>query len=394
MELGTHNGKPFDQGDVNLLVLGRKETGKTELAAKLALEAIHGNESVVVLDATGALIDDILDHMPKHRQKDVVLCDPSRAPFPLNIFADATPDRYTAIASALRDAVKAVWGFKISTANIDQYLKAGILTVLPHKGESLLSLKYVITDKDFRAKLLKDTTDRLLLDFWKDHEALRDSDQQNRTASTLSKIWAFALEPKVRRCIDHKDNRLDFKDKVVLVSLKEADLGADNTGLLGAIVLTDFYVKAKDGLCAKLILDPGLPFLPLVPRILTCPYVTTVLTLQSLTDTDVHGQVARTLAFRTGLKDAKAVKDDFPVGESATQLFELPPFVALLSGMNVVSLDTKPHTYPKTKERKKIEARSRSQFELPLEAIDKRLERFAYAPKTDRPRRGRRRTTP
>lgn len=394
MELGLHDRKPLELADANLLILGRRDTGKTTLAVKLALDKIHGNESVVFLDSTGDAIEELLDHIPKRRQKDVILCDPSRSAFPLNIFSNVPPERYTTVASTLRDAVRSLWGFKISTANIDQYMKAGVLTVLPCKGESLLSLKYVITDQAYRQKLLKDNPDMLLKDFWKDHEALKDNEQHNRTASTLSKIWAFALEPKIRRCIDHRDNRLQFKDKIVLVSLKEADLGADNAALLGAIVLTSLYIEGLSDLTTTLFLDPAKLFLPLVPQLHTCRNITTILTLQALQETDVLPGVSKIVAFRTTLKDAKTLKDDFPVGESATkQLPQLADGVALLSGLEVLDIQTYPHDFPKTTERNKIEARCKSQSRLPDEAIDKRLERFTYVPKKDKPFRRRRRST-
>ena len=69
-------------------VLGLNGTGKTSLLLCIALQDMHSGDGLCVLDPHGDLTQDLLERVPPHREKDVIVFDPSDIdyPFGLNLF--------------------------------------------------------------------------------------------------------------------------------------------------------------------------------------------------------------------------------------------------------------------------------------------------------------------
>ena len=390
MKLGLYNHLsefvPFVSDARSSLLIGKPKTGKSTTLIRLALDSIYENKPIVFFDPRGSAVDEILKHIPNSRQKDVLYFNPSLYPFPFNILYDV--QEKALFTTTVLETVKGVWGYdKTPTPNIDQYIRAGIATLLEYPS-TLLDLKFLLTDTDYRTHVLNHVTDCLLKDFWHDFEKMTDKEQRQETASTLNKIRAFIFEPLVRNCIDQQKNKLSFTDTIVLVSLKDGELGAENASLLGALILAQLYVDGVRGLPTTLFIDGAHRFgTAILGNILTnCPNVETHLTLQYLDQLSrdfqptLLGSVEQIIAFKTSVRDAKILEPEFDLTNDQRHLFELHPFTAYVGS---TLIHTVPHNYmiPKKPRNTKKAVQQRiidrcKALSGSREEIEKRLGRF------------------
>src|SRR5688572_14793009 len=86
-------GQPIKIGDIErrsgLYVLGIQGSGKTTLLKNLIFQDIQNGHGVFFLDPHGDAIDDLLQRIPKEREQDVYLVDPTddTHTFGINLFS-------------------------------------------------------------------------------------------------------------------------------------------------------------------------------------------------------------------------------------------------------------------------------------------------------------------
>jgi hypothetical protein len=387
IRLGKHtdptNEIPFELDTESFLISGKNNSGKRALQTSIALQKIAQGKPIVFLDNDDEAIEDILQHMPEHRQKDVIYCSPSDAPFGMNPF-DEPAERHELLTLTLNDGIRTVYKFdKVSTANITETLIAGTLTLLTVRGTTLLHLEPLLTDPEYRARITAKLTDPFLIRFWQKFEALDDRYKREQTRSTLSKLSVLGMLPSIRSCIGQLKNNLVFKDKIVLLSLKESHLGSENTALLGAFALISLYLDAVQGLETTLFIRNAHRFMTaLVPMLQDCKNIQTIVSVKHLGqlgnfESALLSGVDHIVTFRIGQKDSLTLKSEFPLGDGEKKPHQLEPFDAMVSGFQVTRITTEPHHFPKTGVRDRIVERCRRKCTIPDEAIAKRLARIA-----------------
>jgi hypothetical protein len=384
-EITGNEYKPFRSKRVNSLYLGKTGVGKTETFKRLILDDIHAGESVVFIDPTGKASKDILNRIPENRQEDVLLFEPTRIPFASNFFVDVPRESHVLFTDTLIDTIKSVAGYSGSpTPTMEEHLRLVVLTALAVPGLSFLSLKKLLTDDAYRKQTIgqlgTDSHDKYILDLWKDYEAKSLKDRRVDASSTLNKLKAYSAEPNARYCLFQKDNKLVFKDKIVLVSLSESEMG-QSAQLLGALILAQIAVEGSRGLKTTVYVDgAGFP----LPT-LKCPSLTTILSLQSIfqlpeeTRDQILSRITQTIAFRTTVKDAVEIEPEFNLkgNQIEYQLPLLPNHYAYaLRGIKPVYLCMIKHNYPLTKQAQLIIDRCASQCTAPKEQIEERLRGF------------------
>lgn len=389
MELGLYNNlsvpEPFVVEPRNTLIIGTQPDNNSSLLIRLALDDIYAGLPVVFVDPTGDNNDEILRYIPRNRQKDVIVFDPARQPFAFNIFANILGNRKDMFASTLMDTLKGVWFSRdVSTPVFDQYLRATLHTALAVSGTTFFSLKYILTSKKYRDELLNSIDDAVIKDFWNDYETLTPKEQRQDRSSTLNKLNAFLFSPLVRNCLDQKNNKLVFDEKIVLVSLRTRELGTENARLLGALVLALLYVEDVP---QNLYINGSRFGTAILGSLLTtCPAVRTVLAVQYLDEIrkdfqpTLLGGVGQIVAFRTSSKDSETLGPDFNLTNdhySLADMGKLGPQTSYvcIDGKTTV-LQPLERDFAETHQEQKILARCLSQYTAPIDVIANRIERF------------------
>ena len=122
------------------------------------------------------------------------------------------------------EAFRLVWPDTLSEApRFAQIMRNGIL-VLVECGLSLLELEPLLTDKEFRNRMLERVKDPLVISFFKNQFDSWQRDQAIFVSPVLNKVSAFLFKPQVRHMLGANDNHLDFRaildqGKVLILNL-------------------------------------------------------------------------------------------------------------------------------------------------------------------------------
>ena len=104
-------------------------------------------------------------------------------------------------------------------------------------------LPALLTDENFRHKITRSLKDDIVLKpFWKNYDAMRDSERKQEIAPVLNKIRQFLYRPGLRSVLGQSDPKfqltdLFYKRKIVLVPLNKGMAGAETARLLGSLIV-------------------------------------------------------------------------------------------------------------------------------------------------------------
>lgn len=287
-------------------LIGPTGSGKSTAMQHLILADIKAGRSVLVLDPKADLVTDILARIPEERANDVVVIDPS-APNPCGFnplaFGNKTDKALLAdsILSVMKEIFSDSWGVRLA-----DILNAALLTLVEIDGATLLWLPALLTDDDFRMRIISQLSDRVaLLPFWEQFNALKESERRQQVDPVLNKVRQFLLRPSLRNVLGQAQPKFSLSDlfrhrKIVLVPLNKGLIGGESARLLGSLVV---------GLTWTLAL--GRANLPPERRHLVSIYIDELQDYLSL-PTDLSDALAQARGLGVGLTLAHQYRDQFP----------------------------------------------------------------------------------
>ncbi len=381
----------------HLFVIGRTGTGKSTALKNFIRQDIASGAGCAFFDPHGDDTLQLLALVPPERQKDVVLYDPSDFDFPIGFNPSTTPHR-----SAAR-----LWfgGGRLFSGDpghswgpqVEMFVYAGVAALLDMPDGTLMGLKFLLTSRTYRARVLSHVQDPAIRDFWEtDFEThMPEREQRERTLSTLNRIGTLIADPAIRNSIGQSRTAIDFRDildrrKIFIARLPQGELGIEKSSLIGALLLSNFHLTAlrrKDRTPFHLYLDEFQHFgndtvIQMLSGIrkfgisltIACQYLDQ---LSPAMKSALLGTVGTMLAFRTGALDAKTLSPEFALNRDDTPLAALPAFRAYARTDHTIELRMPPMPDTgRTTIARKIRDRCRSQYALPRPVIDERITRF------------------
>ncbi len=287
-------------------LIGPTGSGKSTAMQHLILADIKANRSVLVLDPKADLVNDILARIPEERADDVVVIDPSdSSPCGFNPLAFKDYGNPALLADSILSVMKEIfsdsWG--VRTADI---LNAALLTLVKVENATLLWLPALLTDEDFRMKIISFLTDRVaLLPFWEQFNALKDSERRQHVDPVLNKLRQFLLRPGLRNILGQAKPKFTLTDlfnkhRIVLVPLNRGLIGGESARLIGSLIV---------GLTWTLALSRAK--LPPERRYLVSLYIDELQDYLSL-PTDLSDALAQARGLGLGLTLAHQYRDQLP----------------------------------------------------------------------------------
>ncbi|KAF0242486.1 MAG: hypothetical protein FD167_3871, partial [bacterium] len=151
----------------HMFLLGKTGMGKSTLIENLVLSDIYKNESVIVLDPHGDLVEKLLKHIPEHRKSDVIYFNPANVNNPLgfNILEKLPSSQSYLLASGIISVFKKLWSDSWGP-RLEHILRNSILTLLEFQAVTLLDLPKLLTNKEFRSAIVSVLPNEELKDFW------------------------------------------------------------------------------------------------------------------------------------------------------------------------------------------------------------------------------------
>jgi len=227
-------------------IIGATGTGKSTLLLSMLKQDMELRNGVAVLDPHGDLVETILQHIPAHRMKDVVLLDPSDSEFPVgfNILQAHSEIEKETLSSDLVGAFK-----RLSTSWGDQMhsvLSNAILAFLESsKGGTLIDLRRFLLETSFRNEFLKTVNDYSILYYWQKQYPILKS---GSIGPILTRLDNFLRSRLVRNMVAQRKG-LNFEQildeqKILLVKLSQGLIGEENAYLLGSFVVSKIHQAA------------------------------------------------------------------------------------------------------------------------------------------------------
>ena len=291
----------------HLCVLGPTGSGKSTAMEHLILADIKAGRSVLVLDPKQDLISDVLARIPEERTGDVVVIDPSSpCPVGFNPLGFTSYRNKALIADAVLSVLREIWADSWGV-RIQDILSASLLTLAEIDGASLLWLQPLLTDENFRRKIVRDIKDKVgLMPFWNEYESLSDLQRQQWIAPVLNKLRQFTLRPGLRNVLGQPHPKFSLMDlftqrKIVLVSLNRGVVGGESARLLGSLIV---------GLTWTLALSRA--NLPPERRHLVSVYIDELQDYLSL-PTDLSDALAQARSLGVGMTLAHQYRDQLPL---------------------------------------------------------------------------------
>jgi Type IV secretion-system coupling protein DNA-binding domain len=235
----------------HMYILGKSGMGKSTLLENMILQDIYNGHGVCFLDPHGDSAAYILDRIPSFRQNDVIYVNPSDTDFPigLNMLENNHGEEAFLIASGMMAVFSRIWAGMWSS-RMEYILNNTLLALLETPGNTLLAVVRLLTDNDFRKKIVGNVTDPLVKNFWnKEFAGFNDKYRTEAIAPILNKIGQFFSTDLVRNILGQTKSTIDMRDimdnrKIFIVNLSKGRLGEDNSNLLGSLIVTKLQLAA------------------------------------------------------------------------------------------------------------------------------------------------------
>lgn len=270
--------QPVAAATEHAVLLGPTGSGKTWLAAQMALSDIEAGRGVLVVDPKGGLVQAILDRLPERAIERTVVVDPQdeARPVPLPLLATEKGGIPELAADTLVGLLR--YRYRDLGPRSSDILTSSLYALARLPEATLLDLLPLWTDQRFRSRVAGLVTgDPALRSFFTWFEALSPQERSFVLAAPMNKIRPLLQRPMVRNVLAAPRatftlSKAMARRLVVLVSLPEGVLGAEATGLLGQVVVARMWAAVQAR--AHLAVDRRRPFfvtLDEAPRLLDQP---------------------------------------------------------------------------------------------------------------------------
>jgi hypothetical protein len=231
----------------HLHVLGPTGVGKSTLLTGLVRQDMEAGSGLIAIDPKGDFGDDAIDQAPGNRVKDFIILDASdeACPVGFNLLAGAAEMSellVDQVVGTLHNLFKANWG-----PRTDDILRAALLTLVAEPGMTLCEVPLILTDENFRRRLVGRIDDPVALGpFWSWYESLSEGERTAAIGPVLNKLRQFLLRRSLRNILGQATPRLDLADvvnngKILIVRLAKGQIGEEAAALLGSLVIARLW---------------------------------------------------------------------------------------------------------------------------------------------------------
>ena len=232
-------------------IIGKTGMGKSTLLENLAIQDIQNGEGLAFLDPHGGTAEKLLDFIPEHRKKDVIYFAPFDTEYPvaLNVLEKVDKDKRHLVSNGLMAAFKKLFKDQFS-ARMEYILNNIVLALLENEDETLLGVNRMLTDKDYRKKIVSNVSDPSVKAFWEEEYAkYTDKFAAEAAPAIQNKVGQFISNPLIRNIIGQKKTSFDLRDvmdnrKILIINLSKGKMGEGNANLIGSLLITKIYLAA------------------------------------------------------------------------------------------------------------------------------------------------------
>jgi len=341
-------GIKIDDRRKHLYVVGKTGMGKTTLLENMAIQDIQAGRGIGIVDPHGEFAEKMLDFVPSQRINDVIYFNPADLDYPIafNAIERVDPEHRHLVASGLVGVFKKIWA-ETWGPRLEYVLRNAILALLEYPGATLLGIMRMLTDRDYRQKVVNKIQDPVVKSFWVDEfSKYRGSFEVEAVAPIQNKVGQFLTNPLIRNIVGQTRSAIDIRkamddEKILIMNLSKGLIGEDTSALLGAMLITrlqlaamsrvdipeeerkDFYLYVDEfqnfatEAFANILSEARKYRLDLT---LAHQYITQ---MEEIVRDAVFGNVGTMISFRVGAQDAEYLEKEFVPEFSVQDLVNL-----------------------------------------------------------------------
>jgi hypothetical protein len=250
-------GMTLAQRQKHTYVIGKTGTGKTTLLTSAIYQDMVNGKGLAVLDPHGDMFQELLSIVPKRRQKDVIVFDPSDREYPLglNLLDPGIPfdnddDKHEWITSAVLSVFTKLADERQWGPRMEHILRNATMTALQTPNPSLYTIQRLLTDKQYQKDVAATLKDPVLKQFWdKEFKLLGKMQLSSVTAPLTHRLGHFITTKMSRHILLQEKSTLSIADimnegKILLVNLSKGDIGEDQSFFFGTILTSFIWMAA------------------------------------------------------------------------------------------------------------------------------------------------------
>lgn len=237
----------------HMYVIGKTGMGKTTMMENMVLHDIYKGHGVGVVDPHGDFAEKIIDYIPANRINDVVYFNPADVNFPIgfNILEVTSEEQKYLVAAGLMAVFKKIW-VDMWSSRMEYILNNTLLALLDYPGSTLLGINRMLSDKDYRKKVVRASKDPVIKAFWQtEFASYNERYAQEAVAPIQNKIGQFLSASVIRNMVAQVKSTINIREimdnkKIFIMNLSKGRIGEDNSRLLGGMLINQIQLAAME----------------------------------------------------------------------------------------------------------------------------------------------------
>ncbi|MFH1780706.1 MAG: CxxC-x17-CxxC domain-containing protein [Candidatus Nealsonbacteria bacterium] len=398
-------GIKVDDRRRHVYTVGKTGMGKTAMLENMAIQDIQNGNGIGFVDPHGDAAERILYFVPSSRINDVVYINPADLNFPIafNIMEQVDIEHRNLVAGGLMGVFKKIWP-DVWSARMEYILNNCILALLEYPGATLLGVNRMLSDVEYRKKVVDKITDPVVKAFWvQEYARYTQRYEVEATAAIQNKVGQFISSPLIRNIIGQTTSSIDMRKimdekKILIMNLSKGRVGEDSSRLLGALLITKIQLAAMSRVDIPeekrndfyLYVDEFQNFATQsfisvlsearkyrLALILGHQYITQ---MEEEVRDAVFGNVGTLISFRVGAEDAEWLEKEFTPEFLATDIVNLAKYniylklmIDGLAGRPFSAQTMPPLPLPKESFIDKIIKASRDRYTIPRQIVEENI---------------------
>jgi len=401
-------GIKLDDRRRHFYIVGKTGMGKTVMLQNMAVQDIQEGRGLGFIDPHGEAAEELLDFVPSSRINDVVYINPADLDYPIafNVMEKVSLEHRHLVAGGLMGVFKKIWP-DVWSARMEYILNNTILALLEYPGSTLLGVNRMLSDSDYRSKVVEKITDPVIKSFWVNEFARYNQRYETEaTAAIQNKVGQFISAPLIRNSIGQVNSSINMREvmdnrKILIMNLSKGRIGEDNATLLGALLVTkiqlaamsrvdmpeekrqDFFLYVDEfqnyatGAFVNVLSEARKYRLSLI---LAHQYITQ---MEETVRDAVFGNVGTLVSFRVGAEDAEFLEKEFYPEFTAQDIVNLSKYniylklmIDGLAGRPFSARTLPPFPKPEASNKEKIIKVSREKYGTPREKVEEQITKW------------------
>jgi CxxC-x17-CxxC domain-containing protein len=235
----------------HMYLIGKTGMGKSTVLENMIVDDIRAGYGVAVVDPHGDLAEKIIEYIPTNRINDVVYFNPADINYPIafNVVEQVEPHLRHLVASGLIGVFQKLWADSWGP-RLEYILRNAILAILDFPGSTLLGVVRMLSDKNYRKKVVANIKDPVVKAFWeREFSGYADKFASEAVSPIQNKVGQFLSSSLMRNIIGQVQSAIDIRDimdngKILIMNLSKGRIGEDNSALLGAMMITKIQLAS------------------------------------------------------------------------------------------------------------------------------------------------------